>query len=206
MKKTLLLLLVLLFASGLWSQVTEGDVVYEMLYTSDDPGMETTVEMMAGSQMLFFFAPGKSRSEVSLGQMGLTTIISDDNAKKSVTLMNISGMKYAMENKYSELKSEKDLKKEFTVKPIEGTREILGYTCSAIRMTSKYGPDTEIWYTKDITASSTGHTYHNAVIPGFPLSFSFVENGMNTTITAVRITKTAPDPKLFSLTVPAEYE
>lgn len=204
MKKSFLL--AFLFVSlglGAIAQTKKGQVTYTMSFSSDDPDMSMVSAMMEGSQMILSFEPGKSRAEVTMGMMGNMVTIVSDKDDKMLMLMDMMGMKYAVETDMTteENNQDTDMKVEVTSEK----KKICGYNCTKAIMTDAAGSTKTIWFTKDLSVYVQGHQYFNNQMPGFPLGMSIAENGMTIDITAKEVLKTV-DSKVFSMAIPAGYE
>lgn len=193
-----------------FSQLKEGKIIYDMTFSSDNPEMAMAVGMMQGSKMSLSFMPGKSRSDVSMGMMGTMITIADEKSKKALMLMDMMGMKYAMESDLSEdaKETEGDVP-DYKVEITNETKDILGYKCTKAIMTNQEA-DAEagvitMWFTKDIAANTIGQNYYNKDMPGFPMSFSITQNEMVVDMTVTGIEKKV-DKKVFDMTVPEGYE
>jgi len=185
-----------------FAQMTEGKISYSMEFSSDNPDMAMGIAMMQGSKMDMHFAPGKSRTEVSMGSLGTMTTISDEKTKKVLSLMNMMGQKTAIE-------STTDVKPEdvanYEVEITNETKEIMGYKCTKALMTTEDGTIMTVWFTKDIVATTKGQTYYNSQMPGFPMAFNVNQGGMNIQMTVTGIEKKAPAKSLFETKVPDGY-
>lgn len=200
MKKTLLLLCLFVGASFLSiAQLKKGVINYEMTFSSDDPQMAMISTMMQGSTMKTSFMPGKSRAEVTMGMLGNTIAITDQKTKKSLTLTDMNGSKYAVESKVEE----KTDQPEYTVEITTETKEIAGYSCTKAILTTTDG-SMIVWCTKEIQAYTDGQSFYNDKMPGFPLSIIINQNGLTIEITATSIEKKV-SKKQFSMAIPEGY-
>jgi len=209
MKKIMFLACTLLtLAITTHAQLKEGKVSYSMEVSSDNPDMAMASNMMAGSKFNMSFAPGKSRSDITMGSIGDMTTITNENSGKILMLTNMMGMKYAVETSLDEnKKSAGAAEGDFTVTPTSETKQLLGFTCKKAIMKSKTlgENDITIWYTTDIKASTTGQQYYDKSMPGFPLEMNMEQKGMKIHFLATAVEKTVP-ASVFEMTVPAGYE
>lgn len=192
-----------------FAQLKEGKINYDMTFSSDNPEMAMAIGMMQGSKMSLSFMPGKSRSDVSMGTMGTMVTIADEKTEKGLMLMDMMGMKYAMEMDLDDEKQEtaKAEAPDYKVEITSETKEILGYKCTKAIMTSddaETGPIT-MWFTKDIAANTTGQNYFNDEMPGFPMSFQISQGEMTIDMTVTSIDKKV-EKSVFSMKVPEGYE
>jgi GLPGLI family protein len=202
--KKIALLVCLLASTTLvsFAQMKKGIVTYDMNFSSDNPEMAAMSSMMAGSKMTMYFTAGKSRADVSMGMIGTMATISDQKAKKTVSLVDMMGAKYATETPLEENVAKPE---DQTVEITTETKEILGYTCTKALITSPESGTMTVWFTKDIQAFTSGQNYYNSSIPGFPLSMSISTNDITIDMVANKVEKKV-DKKLFSTKIPEGYE
>lgn len=184
-----------------FAQLKEAKVSFDMKFASDNPEMQMGISMMEGSKMSLEFMPGKSKSVVSMGMMGTMTTITDMKEKKALSLMDMMGMKYAME---SDLDKKDEEASEPEIQTTSETKKILGYNCTKVIVTQD-GQTVDMWVTKEIDAFLGGQNYFNEKAPGFPLEFVVNNEEMSVSMTATEVKKGA-DKKAFSLKVPEGYE
>lgn len=201
-KKVLNLLLFIGLSLTTVAQLKKGVVSYDMTFSSDNEDMAMISSMMAGSKMVMSFIPGKSRVDISMGMMGNVSTISDSKAKKSLTLTDMMGMKYAVESK---LEASEDNSSNQTVEITNETKTIAGYLCTKANLTTADGNTMVIWFTKDIVAFTKGQNYMNSKVPGFPMEMMMVQDGLTIEFKATSVEKTA-DKKLFKQTIPEGYD
>jgi GLPGLI family protein len=205
MKLQLLCLFVCMTCAGL-AQVKEGKITYDMTFTSDNPDMAMAIGAMQGSKMILSFAPGKSRSEVSMGTMGTMVTIADEKAKKTLALVDMMGMKYAIQSDADAADKEPETAEpSYNVEITNETKMIMGYKCTKAIMTSEDAGVITVWFTKEINAYTGGQRYYTSDMPGFPMALSMSQNEMVVDMTAVNVEKKA-DKALFDMKVPEGYE
>lgn len=206
MKRQILSVIAAVFtAITVSAQISEGHVKYSIEMTSDNPEMAMGIAMMQGSTLDLYFKGTKSRSEMTMGSLMTTVVISDADKKESLTLM--SGMmgntayRSSIEDEAEESEETPDM--EITV--TEETKVILGYTCKKAIMTDEEGNESVFWVTEEIEANKEGQTMLNNKIPGFPLQMEVLTNGMTMSITALEFAKKIKDKKLFDMVIPDGY-
>lgn len=209
MKKHLQLLALFLgFTVVSFAQIKEGKITYDMTFASDNPEMAMGVQMMSGSKMSMSFMPGKSRADISMGMMGTMTTISDEKSKKVLTLMDMMGMKYAMESTTEEVEAEAGEQPKPKIEITKETKEIMGYKCTKAIMTTETeeGPmPVTMWFTKDIDVFTGGQQYYNEDMPGFPMQIAVTQSGMSIDMIVTAMDKKV-DKKVFDMKVPDGYE
>jgi len=204
-KIQLLFLFISLTVAG-FAQMKKGTITYDMTFSSDNPDMAMAIGMMQGSKMTLSFMPGKSRSEVTMGTMGTMTTISDEKSKKILMLMDMMGMKYAINSDIEKKEEGNADNPDYKVEITEETKEILGYKCKkAILTNPEDGSVITMWFTNDIVAYTDGHNYYNSDMPGFPMAITMNESEMSIDMTVTGVNKKV-NKKVFDMTVPDGYE
>lgn len=201
MKKTvgLLAFLFLGFAYS-FAQLTTGVVTYEMNFSSDDPEMSMATSMMAGSSMSLSFSGTKSRSDLAMGMLGTTTTISDAKTGKSLTLMDMMGMKYAIEDLSNQEKPAAP-----SIKGTDEKMDIAGYSCKKYIATAEDGSETILWCTDQIKAQTSGQQYFSSTENGLPLLIQLTQNNLTVELKATGVEKKV-SKKVFKMSIPDGFE
>ena len=204
MKKifALFLLASTLFVSAGFSQVLSNcSIVYSM--DIDGPEMNAMAKMMmAGSKTTISFLNDASRVHSDMKMMN-TTIISTDKSKKSLILMSMMGMKKAA---FSDQTAEElDEKANVTIKKTGKTKDILGYNCEEVEVTTSTGDKSTLWVTDKIMPKTTATQYSFKGISGFPLEMTMASEGNTVKMKATKVDKAEPEASLFSMKIPAGY-
>lgn len=201
MKKTvgLLAFLFLGFAYS-FAQLTTGVVTYEMNFSSDDPEMSMATSMMAGSSMSLSFSGTKSRSDLAMGMLGTTTTISDAKTGKSLTLMDMMGMKYAIKDLSNQEKPAAP-----SIKGTDEKKDIAGYSCKKYIATAEDGSETILWCTDQIKAQTSGQQYFSSTENGLPLLIQLTQNNLTVELKATGVDKKV-SKKVFKMTIPDGFE
>lgn len=207
MKKTIFgLLTAVLTAFSLSAQISEGHIKYSIDMTSDNPEMAMAISMMQGSTMQIYFKGNKSRTEMAMGALMTTTVISDSDKKESLTLMGGMMGNTAIRSTYEDIeKANEGEMPEMDVVITDETKSILGYTCKKAVITDENGGENMFWFTEEIVANKEGQTMLSNHIPGFPLAMEVNANGMVMTMTATEFNKKIKDKTLFDMTIPEGY-
>lgn len=207
MKSIALLCSIVFFSSLTLAQLTKGRVSYDIVATSDDPQTAAFVQQMEGSTMELYFMDGQIRSEMYLGEF--MTMINVHQQGEDSTLTLLDGMmgKIAMKTTEDDLEDEQKLaKSKRRIDLVEGTKEIIGYTCNKAIITNADGEESVVWYTTEIVPSYRDGQYLYEEIPGVPLQMETSWGKMKLTMTAFDVKKKVKKPeKLFSLDIPKGY-
>ncbi|HPK10836.1 MAG TPA: hypothetical protein PK147_08170 [Saprospiraceae bacterium] len=194
------------FNSTAQKVLSEGYVKMEITeVTSDNPQMAQGLEMMIGTQTELFFNKEKSVNKMSMmGGMVENNTYVDFNTDKINILMNAMGNKMWIETNKDESSSEEQKKIQENIK-VEydkaDTKEILGYNCFAMKITSPDMKDMVVTgYITDkiITDAQVIQGYGDVAMEGFPLEFTVKNDMMTLTISSVEIKDTV-DPKEFNM-------
>lgn len=207
MKRQILsLVAAVLTTLSLSAQVSEGHVKYSIEMTSDNPEMAMGIAMMQGSTMDIFFKDDKSRTEMAMGSLMTTTIISDATKKETLTLMSGMMGNTAVRSTYEDSQEAQDEPSDdFEVTVTDETKDILGYTCKKAIVTDSEGNESVFWVTDKVSINKEGQTMLNKKIPGFPLAMEVLTNDMLMTMTALEFNKKIKDKSLFELKIPEGY-
>lgn len=214
MKKMFLVVVIMLttILSG-HAQMTEGKVFYDMEFTSDDSDMAMAIMMMQGSKLKIYFQNEATRSDVHMGAaMDMTTIV-NENSKEVLMLMSMPmmGIKFAIPSTTDELNknNEEAEDNKLDIRLINEKKEILGYKCKKAIGTDKDGNEAYFWYTEEIEVNKKGQGYLREEVPGYPLEYEIMQNGMKVKITATKFEKSLSEDEvkqLFSMEIPEGYE
>lgn len=179
--KHLLLFLSFLSASAAYTQIKEAYFQYHIDVEAADTSIQTkqTVAMLRDSRMELYFSPGKSRVDFKMGNISVTSVIVDREKNSTLSISDGYNGKIALLGKADD------------VKPIEKNplarvdffdeeKVILGYKCKKMIL-EEDGIATEYWYTDKINIDTDDSQAISPYIPGFPLLFSKIEDGVKMT-------------------------
>lgn len=203
MKKTFFFAaLALSFGSA--AQISQGRASYDLVFSSDDPQTSAYVSQMQGSTLEIYFFGDKTRSEMSMGEFMTTINIMEKGRDTSLTLIDGMMGKIAMKTTENELEDEQKLAmSERRVDLVEGTKEIMGYTCKKALVTTTDGNESVIWYTPEILPTHREGQFLIDEIPGLPLEMTANWGNMNMTCVAFEFSKKLKKPEqLFDTAIP----
>lgn len=203
----LVLFLFILGSLPVFGQKTKGQVSYDIIVSSDDPQTSAYVDQMEGSVLELYFDNNNIRSDMYLGEIMTTTNISHKGADTTLTLLDGMMGKIAMKTTEEDMDDEQRLAMtERRIDLVEGTKEIMGYTCKKALITGADDNESVVWYTDEIVPSYREGTYLFEEIPGVLLSMESQWGKMNMTMVAFEYKKKIKKAdKLFSLEVPKGY-
>lgn len=203
----LVLFLFILGSLPVFGQKTKGQVSYDIIVSSDDPQTSAYVDQMEGSVLELYFDNNNIRSDMYLGEIMTTTNISHKGADTTLTLLDGMMGKIAMKTTEEDMDDEQRLAMtERRIDLVEGTKQIMGYTCKKALITGADDNESVVWYTDEIVPSYREGTYLFEEIPGVLLSMESQWGKMNMTMVAFEYKKKIKKAdKLFSLEVPKGY-
>ena len=206
--KTIVLILLLILPAFLISQ-KEGYLQYTISANALDTSLEVRqkVGLMRNSSLKIFFAEMSARIEFKMaGGYNITTIL-DKTSNKSLNLMDSPMGKFAKRSNAEDLQTVPvviDSSSQIEVFK-EEERIILGYTCYKVLLKNK-GFKIEYWCTNDINIDMSDYKLTNDFIPGFPMEFSAISEGVQLRYRASNILFSLENKEtLFSLEVPVGY-
>lgn len=200
--------LILSFSGVSHAQQTEGFIQFSIKVTPLDTTLATRQKagMVMDSKMMIYFCPEFSRIDFVMGKMMESKTIVDNINKKGITL---NKNPYAKMGKYlteQDILGDPGVDASAEVKLMNETKTILGYTCKkAIVLVN--GVETIYWYTTEIKLDhSIAQKMINRNIPGFPLAFSSISDGILMEFQASNFEKEIKDKTtVFSMDVPQGY-
>lgn len=206
--KTIVLIFLLISPAFLISQ-KEGYLQYTISANALDTSLEVRqkVGLMRNSSLKIFFAEVLARIEFKMaGGYNITTIL-DKTSNKSLNLMDSPMGKFAKRSNAEDLQTVPvviDSSSQIEVFK-EEERIILGYKCYKVLLKNK-GFKIEYWCTNDINIDMSDYKLTNDFIPGFPMEFSAISEGVQLRYRASNILFSLENKEtLFSLEVPVGY-
>lgn len=208
--KTNQILILFLFVLGslpVIGQKTKGQVSYDIIVSSDDPQASAYVDQMEGGILELYFDNNNIRTDMYLGEFMTTTNINHKGEDTTLTLLDGMMGKIAMKTTEEDMDDEQRLAMtERRIDLVEGSKEIMGYTCKKALITGADDNESVVWYTDEIVPAYREGTYLFEEIPGVLLSMESQWGKMNMTMVAFEYKKKIKKAdKLFSLEVPKGY-
>jgi len=182
-------------------------VKYEITMKSDDPDVQSQLAMMQGSTLQVFSKGNKSRTEMSMGGLMVTTTILDGDKKKGVLLMDgMLGKQAATfdEDMYNE---DEDADNDFEIELVNETKVILGYTCKKAIIYTEEDIELIYWYTEEVDPDENSLSkYVKKEVPGFALEFSIQQPQMTMVFLATEFKEKVKETKgMFDIIIPEGY-
>lgn len=191
-----------------WAQIKEGHFQYMIYATPVDTLLETRQKtgMLQNSRMDVFFMEEKSRIDFGMGEMFYTCIVVDNTLPRAISLNKTPKGAFAAYIGQDQLKKNDQIDSTAKVELINETKTILGFECKKAILYQR-GEVTVYWYTEEILIDKTGNPLINQHIPGFPMSFIKIAEGMKIEyIVSFYETELEHKEVIFSLMVPEGYK
>ena len=199
MKKLVLsLVAIVAFVNMTFAQknLDKGTIKMELTeITATDPQMAMQLEMMKGSSTEIKFGDGVQATTADMmGGMVKVKTYSNQKEDKYDMLMDMMGKKMWISSTISEMAKDPQqdaIKKSAVITPDKkATKEILGYKCYKISVTSPELAEMEVeaYVTEDIKGGQgLIQGFQTVEMPGFPLEFTIKNAMMNITMQATAI-------------------
>jgi GLPGLI family protein len=157
-----------------------------------------------------YFKNNQSRMEMNM-MMGMkNATISDGLKKTSITLMDLMGQKYAVENNASNDAEQKKVMESTKVSITAEKKMIAGYMCTKALVEipnpekAKELIKMDVWFTKDLSINKNYMTGPIEKIDGSVLEFSLNQSGMKINFSAKEVLKQPVSDDLFL--IPSGYK
>ncbi|MBL4862388.1 MAG: hypothetical protein JKY09_05155 [Crocinitomicaceae bacterium] len=207
--KIFLALLFLLFGPLTFGQITEGYFQYHIDIQAIDTSLKTrqAVGMLIDSKMEIYFTEHRSRVDFKLGRINTISAVINYETNQGLTTNSGSIGKFAIVSTADEMNTGNSTKQDSNtvVELIDEQKKILGFNCKKAILYAN-GTETIYWYTNEISVDSKGQPMINDHIPGFPLAFSSISDGMKMHFQASNYSFELTDKEtIFSTTPPEGY-
>lgn len=191
----------LLFSAG-FAQISDCSITYKM--DMDGPEMDAMAKTMMANATTTISFKGTSARVATKMMMGETVIVTTENPKKSIVLMDMMGMKIASDATDSnEDNAANDGSK---IKKTGKTKDIAGYKCEELIVTPVEGDPITLWVTDKISPKSSATDYQYKGVNGFPLEMTTNQEGTTVKLQAQKVSTEKLDDALFSTEIPSGYK
>ncbi len=178
--RSILYTLILLTSFTSWSQGFEGEITFKIDYISLPEEM-TGFEDMLPDKMTQKISGSKIRIEQTV-MGGTQVVIFDNQTNTGVVLMDIFGMKNAIETDADSIDIPTPPEYEKTTE----TKNILGYPCTKYLVKTEDGSQQEVWVTTQISAKLSRQNPLYGV-EGYPLAYGTSEGEIVTYLEVIKI-------------------
>ena len=201
------ILLILSFYS--YCQQSEGYFQYNIKVTAVDTSLQTqqTVGMLFDSKMELYYTKTQSRMNFKMGTIYDNSIVINKTENRGISLSSSPSGKFAVLLGEKEINTKPKIADSLIIVQLVNEKKvILGFNCKKAIM--RQGKSEVIyWYTNEIVVDKTGQTILNDKIPGFPLYFSMISDGMKMEYQASNYKfQVENKEKVFSLEIPSDYK
>ena len=190
-----------------FNQITKGKVSYTIDATIMDSSLSKMENRMInfGSELDISFDKNRSRIDFRLNDSMSITIIIDTKKNEGLRLLSSQMGKFAVQGKANEMGLEKSKSLDGGIESTTETKNILGYNCTKYIVKGAEG-DLEYWCTKELEINFSGQQILVENLPGFPLVFTSISNGMKMEFIASKVaTSVENSKKVFSTKIPEGY-
>jgi GLPGLI family protein len=175
----------------------EGTITYSISF--ENAGLPPEIiDRLKGSESIIFIKGDKRRIDLNTPIQNQSTFI-DDKTRSMATSIDLEGKKYLIKLTEADIKSEKEMAPETTIKYSDSTKLIAGYNCKKanVKMKDKDGniEAVVVYYTNEIPPNNVKEIFEG--LKGLPLEYTITQGGIKMTFTAKNISKDpVPDAKL----------
>jgi hypothetical protein len=174
------------------------------------PGDTTALQkqraaLLFDSKMALQFNDSLARMDFKMGKGMLTSVIVNNYLKQGITLNSTSAGKFAFyltKEYFDQIPTEDSVQVEL----VNEEKKILGYTCKRANLKAN-GVTTTYWYTNELNFDIKQQAIVNKHIPGFPLKYNTVKDGLYMEFEVTNIEFKIKDPEsTFSLLIPQGFK
>lgn len=190
-----------------FSQHKEGLVEYAITVKPADTTalQKQRAALLFDSKMALQFNDSLARMDFKMGKGMLTSVIVNNYLKQGITLNSTSAGKFAfyLTKEYFDQKSVAD---SVHVELVNEEKRILGYLCKRANLIAD-GVVTTYWYTLELNFDIKQQAIVNKHIPGFPLKYNSVKDGLYMEFEATNIEFNIKNPETtFSMLIPEGFK
>lgn len=180
MKNAVLLIVCNVLFFGAFAQETEGYLQFDIEVQAVDTTLKSKQQagLLRNSKMEIFFSQEFSRVDFEMGELYKLSAVVNLETNRTISLMSGKIGKLATRTiTVDSAGIEAAGPIESTLELLDDTKIILGYTCKKAILTTG-GMESTYWYTTDIDVDISGQQITNPLIPGFPMEFYTVSDGV----------------------------
>ncbi len=198
---------VIVVLDSLFLAQNQGKLEYIIEVEGATPQLQKTAQMLFDSRMNVLYRPNQSRVDFKLGEMMTQTMITNSETDQALSFSTGMMGDIAIVATMTQLQGSKVNDTASSVELIDETKEILGFKCKKAIVTTGAKEKITYWYTNDISLSSDGHQFMNPLVPGVPLEFTAMANGLLMHYKLANYSTEIPDAETqFSLVPPDGFQ
>jgi GLPGLI family protein len=191
------------------AQLEEGYFQFNIDVTAVDTSKSArqSASMMRDSKMEIYFAKDLSRVDFKLGTLSNTSIRINRKTNQGISISKSVYGNFANQGTANEISGDKTNTAVDGVKitPFDEYKTILGFKCRKYVMENN-GSYATYWITEEISIKDMGQQIVNASLPGFPLEFTSISEGVRMSFKASNYKESIVNKSdVFSTEVPAGF-
>lgn len=183
---TALLMLGLLGASNAQKEISEGTITYDISITSGAHTSKEVSDALKGASAVLYIKGAYFRTDMKTG-MGTEKTIYNAGTGSGVILKEYSGQKLMITLTKENWEDKNQRVNELTYRKSEETKSILGYFCTKATTTMSDGSALCVYYANELVLANKEYDPTFKTLPGIPLQYEMIKNGITFTYTASRI-------------------
>ncbi|NRA12880.1 MAG: DUF4412 domain-containing protein [Crocinitomicaceae bacterium] len=207
--KYLVTITLVILSNFSFAQLEEGYFQYSISVEPIDTTLEAKQKagMLRNSKMEIYFAKNMARIDFSMGTMYKTSTVINQDSSLSLSIMESKMGKFASVKPLDEMNLSKPIiDSNVIITNFDEERKILGYNCRKITI-EKDESTTMYWITDEIKLDNIVANVVHPNIPGFPMYFSKIEDGVELIFQISNLEKLIKDKSsVFSIVPPADCQ
>ena len=167
-------------------EISEGAITYDITITSADKNSTELANLFKGATALLYIRGAYFRTDIKTG-IGTEKTIYNAATGSGVILKEYSGQKLMItltKENWAE-KNQKANELQYVKK--EEKKTILGYDCTKATATMSDGSAICVYYADELTMANREYDPTFRTLPGIPMQYEMIKNGITFTYTASRI-------------------
>ncbi|PKP20440.1 MAG: hypothetical protein CVU05_09090 [Bacteroidetes bacterium HGW-Bacteroidetes-21] len=187
------------FAQKGKAKTFEGQISYTIEYLTE---LDAATKAQAPTEIIQYFKGNKMRLE-QITAMGKVVVISDQDTKEQVVLIDMMGQKWAIKSTKEETEKALSETPKATVTVGTETKSIAGYTCTKAEVVTGESTET-FWYTSDLGLENPNWNMPWSDIKGLLMEYTQTQGEISSKIVAKEVKKGKQKDTQF--TVPSDYQ
>ncbi len=183
---TALLMLGLLDSSKAQKEISEGVITYDISITSGGGNSKQVSDALKGASTVLYIKGAYFRTDMKTG-MGTEKTIYNAGTGSGVILKEYSGQKLMITLTSENWADKNQRVNELTYQKGGEKKTILGYVCSKATAVMSDGSALCVYYADDLVLANKEYDPTFKTLPGIPMQYEMIKNGITFTYTASRI-------------------
>lgn len=180
--------LVLVLHTGIRAQkeISEGTITYDITITSAEKNSNELANLFKGATALLYIRGAYFRTDMKTG-IGTEKTIYNAGTGTGVILKEYSGQKLMITLTRENWAEKNQKANELQYVKKEEKKTILGYDCTKATATMSDGSAICVFYADELTLANREYDPTFRTLPGIPMQYEMIKNGITFTYTASRI-------------------